>query len=161
MEAKIVEAKPIPDALPEYRTAYDIFPHAGESGYDDSGWPKIEPKDLAVRRSGGRVAFIWYRTTLTIPAKIGDFETTGAKVVLTVLVDDYAEVWVDGRLPRRAGYVSPQTIQGGNMPNRVTLSDSAKPGERFQIAVFGVNGPISVAPVNFVWFREARLEFYR
>ena len=35
----------------------------------------IKPEDLAVRRSGGHVAFVWYRTNLTIPAKIGDFDT--------------------------------------------------------------------------------------
>ena len=161
MEAKIVAAKPIPDALPQYKTAYDIEPHAGESGFDDSKWPAIEPKDLAARRSGGHVAFIWYRANLTIPAKVGDFDTAGAKAVLTVLVDDYGEVWVDGQIPRRAGYPSPATIQGFNMPNRVVLTDAVRPGDTFQIAVFGINGPISIAPSNTVWFREAKIEFYR
>jgi gluconolactonase len=161
MEAKIVETKPIPEHLPGYNTAYDISPHAGEAGFDDSKWPAIEPKDLAARRSGGHVAFIWYRATLTIPAKIGEFDTNGAKAVLTVLVDDYAEVWVNGQMPRRAGYPSPATIQGANMPNRVVLAEAVKPGDKFQIAVFGINGPISVAPANTVWFRQAKLEFYR
>jgi gluconolactonase len=161
MEAKIVDTKPIPEALPGYKTAYDISPHAGESGFDDSSWPVIESKDLAARRSGGHVAFIWFRSNLTIPAKVGDFDTAGAKAVLTVLVDDYAEVWVNGQIPRRSGYPSPATIQGLNMPNRVVLSDAVKAGDKFQIAVFGINGPISVAPANTVWFREAKLEFYR
>ena len=161
MEAKIVNAKPIPEALPQYKTAYDIEPHAGDSDFDDSKWPTIEAQDLSARRSGGHVAFIWYRTNLTIPAKVGDFETAGAKAVLTVLVDDYAEVWVNGQIPRRVGYPSPATIQGFNMPNRVVLTETVKPGEKFQIAVFGINGPISVAPANTVWFREARVEFYR
>lgn len=161
MEAKIVEAKPIPGAMPQYKTAYDISPRAGDAAFDDSKWPVIEAKDLSARRSGGHVAFIWYRANLTIPARVGDFDTTGAKAVLTVLVDDYAEVWVNGQMPRRAGYPSPATIQGFNMPNRVVLSDSVKPGDRFSIAVFGINGPISVAPANTVWFREAKLEFYR
>jgi gluconolactonase len=161
MEAKIVGAKPIPAALPQYKTAYDIEPHAGVSGFDDSTWPAIEAQDLGVRRSGGGVAFIWYRANLTIPAKIGDFETAGARAVLTVLVDDYAEVWLNGQIPRRVGYPSPATIQGFNMPNRVVLTESVKPGEKFEIAVFGINGPISAAPANTVWFREAKVEFYR
>ena len=161
MEAKIVEAKPIPGAMPQYKTAYDISPRAGDAAFDDSKWPVIEAKDLSARRSGGHVAFIWYRANLTIPARVGDFDTTGAKAVLTVLVDDYAEVWVNGQMPRRAGYPSPATIQGFNMPNRVVLSDSVKPGDRFSVAIFGINGPISVAPANTVWFREAKLEFYR
>src|SRR5437879_8461232 len=161
MEAKIVDAKPIPEALPEYKTAYDIQPHAGESGYDDSKWPTIEAKDLPVKRSGGHVAFIWYRSNLTIPAKIGNFDTTGAIAVLRVLVDDYAEVWVNGQMPRRPGIPSPGAIQGFNTPNRVVLSESVKPGEKFQVSVFGINGPISVAPANTVWFREAKIEFYK
>jgi gluconolactonase len=161
MEARIVETKPIPGAISQYKTTYDISPKAGESSFDDSKWPVIEPKDLAVRRTGGHVAFVWYRANLTIPAKVGDFDTNGAKAVLTVLVDDYAEIWVNGQMPRRSGYPSPATIQGLNMPNRVVLSDSVKPGDKFQIAVFGINGPISVAPANTVWFREAKLEFYR
>lgn len=161
MDAKIVEAKPVQGALPEIKATYDIAPHAGEAGFDDSTWPAIKPEDLAVRRSGGHVAFVWYRTNLTIPARIGDFDTAGAKVVLRVLVDDYAEIWVNGQMPRQSGYPSPATIQGLNMPNRVVISDSVKAGDTFQVAVFGINGPISVAPANMVWFREARLEFYK
>jgi gluconolactonase len=161
MEAKIVEGPAIANAMPAYKTSYDIQPHAGESGFDDSPWPTIDAKGLADRRGGGKVSFIWYRAKLTIPAKIGDFDTSGTMVVFTAYVDDYAEVWVNGQMPRRSGYPSPATIQGLNMPNRVVLADAVKPGDQFQIAVFGINGPISVAPMNFVWFREAKVEFYR
>lgn len=161
MEAKVVEVAPIPEHLPGYNSAYDIAPHAGEDGFDDSKWPVIAAKDLSARRGGGHVSFIWFRSNLTIPARIGDFDTTGAKAVLTVAVDDYAEVWVNGQMPRAVGVPSPSTIQGFNMPNRVVLSNSVRPGDKFQIAVFGVNGPISVAPANTVWFREARLQFYK
>ena len=101
MEAKIVEGAAIANAMPGYKTSYDIQPHAGEPGFDDSSWPIIGAKGLADRRGGGKVSFIWYRASLTIPAKIGDFDTSGATVVLTAYVDDYAEVWVDGQMPRR------------------------------------------------------------
>jgi hypothetical protein len=57
--------------------------------------------------------------------------------------------------------VSPATIQGFNMPNRVVLADTVKPGDKFQIAVFGVNGPISVSPENFIFVRQAQVEFFR
>ena len=103
---------------------------------------------MAARRSGGHVAFMWYRTPLTIPAKIGEFDTSGAVAVLTVTVDDYAEVWVNGAIPGRSGYPSPATIQGHNMPNRVVLGTGVKAGDKFQIAVFGINGPISMAPAK-------------
>ena len=36
----------------------------------------------------------------------------------------------------------------------------ARPGERFTIAVFGINGPISASPRNYIWMRTATLDFY-
>jgi gluconolactonase len=86
----------------------------------------IDATALAARRGGGKVSFIWYRTTLTIPAKIGSFKTTDARAVLTAYVDDYAEVWINGQMPRRSGYPSPATIQGLNIPNRVMVADAVK-----------------------------------
>ena len=94
MEAKVVECPPIPEAMPEYKSAYDIQPHAGERGFDDSAWPLIAPAELGAKRGGGKVSFLWFRTKLTIPAKVGGFETAGAQAVFAVNVDDYAEVWV-------------------------------------------------------------------
>jgi len=161
MEAKIVECPALSDSMPEFRSTYDIEPHAELLGYDDSGWAEVAATDLGARRGGGMVSFFWFRTTLTIPATATVFDTDGAKTVLTVNVDDYAEVWVDGVLPRAAGRPSPAAIQGFNMPNRLVLRDTVKPGERFEIAVFAINGTISAAPANFLWFREAKIEFYR
>jgi hypothetical protein len=161
MDVKIVDAPPMANAGPQWKSSYDIQPHAGEAGYDDSTWPVIDAKSLADRRGGGRLFMTWYRTNLTIPEKIGDFATTGATAVLTFTIDDYAEAWVNGAMPRRAGRPSPATIQGFNMPNRVVLSESVKPGDKFQIAIMGINGPISLAPQNPVFFREARIEFYK
>jgi hypothetical protein len=161
MEAKIVEVPPIKNAMAGYDKTYDIIPHAGEQGFDDSSWPIIEPKGLADRRGGGKVSFIWYRASLTVPANAGSIEVAGAKAVLAVNVDDYAEIWVNGQMPRRGGVPSPATIQGFGMTNRVVLSDSLRPGETFQIAIFGVNGPISVAGDHFIFLRQAAIELYR
>ena len=61
----------------------------------------------------------------------------------------------------RAGCPSPATIQGFNMPNRLVLSPTVAPGDQFELAVFAINGPISAAPANFLWFREAKIEFFR
>jgi gluconolactonase len=161
MEAKIVEGPALPNAMPGYKTSYDLDPKAGAKGFDDSKWPALEPKQLADRRGGGKVSFLWYRTNLTMPAKIGAFDTANAKAVLTAYVDDYAEVWVNGEMPRRAGITSPATIQGFNIPNRVVIVDAVKAGDKVEIAIFGINGPISVAPPNFVFFRQASVEFYK
>jgi len=84
-----------------------------------------------------------------------------ALCTVDLMTDDYAEIWVNGELPRVSGRPSPATIQGFNMPNRLVLAPSVKPGDSFQLAVFGINGPISVAPPKTVWFREAKVEFYR
>lgn len=161
-EAKIVECPALTDARPEFKTTYDVEPHAHVVGFDDSDWELVRPTDLDGKRGGGMVSFFWFRTTLTIPRDAGGFATDGAKTVLRVNVDDYAEVWVNGELPRTAGRMTPAAIQGFNMPNRVVLGNNVvSPGEKFEIAVFAINGPISVAPANFLWFREAKIEFFR
>ena len=161
MDAKIIEVPAMPNAGPAWKTAYDIQPHAGEGVFDDSSWPAIEPKGLLERRGGGRIFMTWYRANLTVPAKVGDFDTAGARMAFSITIDDYAEVWVNGVMPRAAGRPSPATIQGFNMPNRVMLSEAVKPGDKFQIAVLGINGPISLAPQNPVFVREAKIEFFR
>src|ERR671925_144168 len=74
--------------------------------------------------------------------------------------DDYAEVWVSGELPHALGDTGGPLVGGFNTPNRVILTRDARPGERFQIAVFGINGPISASPPNYIWMRTATLELY-
>jgi len=161
MEAKIVECPALSDAMPEFKTTYDVEPYAGVGGFDDSAWPVIAATELGARRGGGMVSFFWYRTRLTIPAEAQGFDPAGAMTVLRVNVDDYAEIWVNGELPRAAGRVSPATIQGFNMPHRLVLTPAVAPGDQFEVAVFAINGPISAAPANFLWFREAKIEFFR
>jgi len=161
MEAKIVECPALSDAMPEFKTTYDVEPYAGVSGFDDSEWPVIAATELGAKRGGGMVSFFWFRTMLTIPTDAAGFDTAGAMTVLRVNVDDYAEVWVNGEMPRMAGRPSPGTIQGFNMPHRLVLSTAVTRGDRFTIAIFAINGPISAAPANFLWFREAKIEFFR
>jgi gluconolactonase len=139
----------------------DITPHAGAGEFDDSAWPVIAPAALETRRSHGRLAFNWYRTSVTLPARLGNFDVTGATVVFELVIDDYAEIWVDGKLPVVLGQTGGQLVKGFNAPNRVVLTTDARPGQRFQLAIFGVNGPISSPPVNFIWIRSATLDFYR
>lgn len=161
MEAKIVECPALTDAMPEFKTTYDIEPHAEERGFDDSAWPVVAPTELGAKRGGGMVSFCWFRTTLTVPVNAAGFDTAGAMTVLRVNVDDYAEIWVNGEMPRAAGRPSPGAIQGFNMPHRLVLANPVTPGDKFEIAVFAINGPISAAPANFLWFREAKIEFFR
>jgi gluconolactonase len=59
------------------------------------------------------------------------------------------------------GQTGGQLIKGFNSPNRVVLGRDVRPGQRFQIAVFGVNGPLSAPPGNFIWIRSATIDFYK
>lgn len=140
---------------------YDYSPKAGVTDYDDSKWEKIAPETLNQRRSTGRICFNWYRIRVTIPESVGGFATAGSTVVFETAIDDYAEVWVNGELPRYIGQEGGSVISGWNAPNRLVIGRDVKPGQTIQLAVFGMNGPISNPPTNFIWMREAKLEFYK
>jgi gluconolactonase len=139
---------------------YDIAPHAEAADFDDSGWTALAPTDTMRRLADGRVCFNWYRIAVTLPERIGDTEVAGSTVVFEVVVDDYAEVSVNGELPHALGDSGGPVVAGFNAPNRVVLTHDARPGERFTIAVFGINGPISAAPANYIWMRTATLDVY-
>jgi gluconolactonase len=165
-DAKVVEVEhrePGPDLRasgPPNRTN-DIVPHAGVAEFDDSKWQVVDPTALDRRRSHGRLAFNWYRTSVTLPQTVGGFDITGSTVVFELVIDDYAEIWVNGKLPVVLGQTGGQLIKGFNAPNRVVLTADARSGQRFQLAIFGINGPISDPPANFIWIRSATLDFYR
>jgi gluconolactonase len=144
---------------PPNRT-YDIYPHADSIDFDDSSWPVLAADATESRLGGGRVCFVWYRIGLTVPERVGDFDPTGSTAVFEVVVDDYAEVWVDGGLPLALGQTGGGVVGGFNAPNRVILGDGVRPGQRFQIAVLGINGPISASPSNYIWIRSATVDFY-
>jgi hypothetical protein len=139
---------------------YDVLPHAEPAGFDDSGWERLAPADTLRRLGNGRFSFAWYRLAVTIPERVGDLDPTGSTVVFEIVVDDYAEVWVDGPMPLALGASGGQVVSGFNAPNRVVLTRDARPGDRFQLAVLGINGPISSAPRNYIWIRSATLDFH-
>jgi gluconolactonase len=165
-DARVVEADfraPGPDLRPSgppVRTL-DVLPQAGARDFDDAGWQVIDAGRLQDRRGAGRLTFAWYRITVTIPERIGAFDARGATVVLEVVVDDYAEIWVDGRLPRRLGQVGGSLIGGFNAPSRVVIGRDVRPGQQISLAVFAANGPLSEPPANFIWIRSATLDFYQ
>ena len=152
-----------PDNQPSGPTVktYDYLPKAGGADFDDSTWQKVSATDLSRRRGNGRLSFNWYRVKITIPEKIGDFDTAGATVVFQTALDDYAEIWVNGEISRFLGQKGGSVVAGWNAPNRLVIGRDVKPGQKIQLAVFGINGPISNPPTNFIWVREAKLEFYK
>jgi gluconolactonase len=130
--------------------------------YDVVAGPEreLDAEDTLLRLANGRVCFNWYRIDVTIPERVGELDPTGATVVFEVVIDDYAEVWVNGVLPHALGDAGGHVAAGFNAPNRVVLTQDAKPGETFELAVFGINGPISTSPRNYIWMRTATLDFY-
>jgi gluconolactonase len=139
---------------------YDVVPHAEAAGFDDSAWRVLAPEETMLRLGSGRVGFNWYRIEVTIPERIGELDTAGATAIFEVVIDDYAEVWVNGELPLALGDSGAQVVAGFNAPNRVLLTQNAQPGDRFELAVFGINGPISASPHNYIWLRSATLDLY-
>lgn len=140
---------------------YDYAPKAGGLEFDDSQWERVAATDLKERRGNGRLSFNWYRINITIPDAINTFPTAGSTVVFQTELDDYAEIWVNGEISRYPGQRGGSVVAGWNAPNRLVIGRDVKPGQRIQIAIFGINGPISNSPTNFIWVREAKLEFYK
>jgi gluconolactonase len=140
---------------------YDYTPHAGGAEFDDSKWEVISPTSLDQRRGRGRLGFNWYRLKLTIPERVGDFDPTGTTAVFETSLDDYAEIWVDGELTRALGQSGGSVIAGWNAENHLIVGRNVRPGQQIQLAIFGINGPISNPPTNFIYLRYARLAFYK
>ncbi len=140
---------------------YDYSPHAGGADFDDANWEVIDPTTLSKRRGNGKLGFNWYRIRLTIPYRVGDFDPTGSTAVFETSLDDYAEIWVDGELSRALGQSGGSVISGWNAANRLIVGRNVRPGQQIQLAIFGINGPLSNPPTNFIWMRYARLSFYK
>ncbi|MCC6670673.1 MAG: SMP-30/gluconolactonase/LRE family protein [Planctomycetes bacterium] len=136
---------------------WDIAPHAGGADFDDSAWEVIAADSLQQRRGSGRLCFGWYRLRITVPAMIGGVPVAGRALELEVVLDDYAEIWVDGKLPRHLGQRGGALVAGWNAANRVLLTHRAFAGQQFTVAVFGSNGPLSDPPANYLWIRTAKL----
>ena len=93
---------------------YDYEPHAGVADFDDSHWEAIDAATLEQRRSTAKVCFNWYRINVTIPEKVGGFSTAGSTVAFEIVIDDYAEIWVNGKMPRVLGQPGGPVIKGFN-----------------------------------------------
>jgi len=149
VEGKTKDGKSVP--------THDVSPHAGGADFDDSAWEVLPGDNIRKPLGGGKLSFEWFRIRITVPEKVGEVATKDAAVLLEVTIDDYGEVWVDGKLPRKVGQSGGSIVHGFNVPNRVLLTEHAKPGQLFSVAVFGANGPLSDPPGNWVWIRDAKL----
>lgn len=140
-------------------STFDVSPHIGEPDFESATWQTIGANELESRRGNGKLSFAWYRISLAIPERVGTLSTMGSTALLSLTVDDYAEVWINGELPKTLGGDS-RLVSGWNAPTKVLLGNNLRPGEKIDVAIFAANGPLSHPPENFVWIRDAAVEFY-
>jgi gluconolactonase len=139
---------------------HQLHPQIGAADFDN-GFKEIKPAQLEERKGTGLFSFVWYKVNVTIPATIGTLNTNGTTAVFEIVVDDYSEVWVNGKQMQGFGQSGNGVIAGYNTRNRVILTDHAKPGEQFSIAILGINGTIGKLPDNYIWVRNAVIDFYK
>ncbi|HYF33032.1 MAG TPA: SMP-30/gluconolactonase/LRE family protein [Chitinophagaceae bacterium] len=152
------------DALPLYPTGKPVLtqilhPQIGDEDFEKK-FQEIKATDLEKRQGTGLFSFVWYKVELSIPAKIGKMLSAGAAVVFEIVVDDYSEIWVNGKQQVGLGQTGNGLISGYNARNRVVLTDHAVPGKKFTIHVLGINGPVGKLPGNYIWVRNAVVDFY-
>ena len=153
------------DKLPLYPTGTAIKTHQLHPQIDaadfNTGFKEIKPTDLELRQGTGLFSFVWYKVDLTIPATIGRLNTTGTTAVFEIVMDDYSEIWVNGKQMQGFGQNGNGVISGYNTRNRVILSHNAKAGDKFSIAILGINGTMGKLPDNYIWVRNAVIDFYK
>ena len=110
---------------PKNRT-FDFTPDARATDFDDSKWEVIPADSLEKRRGHGRLSLNWYRLNVTIPEKVGGFDTRGSTAVFEIVVDDYAEVWGNGKAPFVLGQNGGTVAAGWNAPKTGTTNSTRR-----------------------------------
>jgi hypothetical protein len=132
----------------------EIEPKA-DGKFDDSKWEEIkDPGQLGKAFGPGKFSMAWYRIKVTLPQKVNGTDVTGTEVWFRTTVDDYGEIWMDGKIDLAGGKSGRGAISGFNTRNEVKLTDSARPGQTIQIAVLAINGPFGNPPGNKIFFRK-------
>ena len=119
------------------------------------------PEDTMLRLANGRVCFNWYRIAVTIPERVGDARPDGRHGRLRGRDRRLRRGLGERRAAARARrHRRPGGRRLQRAEPRRAHSRRAARARRFQIAVFGINGPISASPPNYIWMRTATLDFY-
>lgn len=118
--------------------------------FDDSGWELCSNVRQSISKG---FTFAWYRITVELPEQVNGVALREYRVFFETNIDNYGEIWVDGKLERPAG-----TIVGINAQQRVEVSHTAVPGAKHVIACLLVNGPLA-EPRGGIFMRYATLAF--
>ncbi len=140
----------VPGQANEGLTAQLLETAARLAEYDDSGWEIC----ANIRKSISKgFTFAWYRIAVELPEQVNGVPVRDYHVWFETNVDNYGEVWIDGKMDRATG-----AIVGLNASQRVDVSAKAQPGARHVIAVLAVNGPLAM-PRGGIFLRYATLAF--
>lgn len=170
-EINLMTKEGVDEVKSEWRRQLITF-HAGQkkneiepkahSKFDDSKWEVVtDPAVLSKPYGPGKFSMAWYRINVTLPEKVKGESIEGSTVWFKTTVDDYGEVWVNGKIDLAFGMSGRGAVSGFNTANVVKLTDNAKPGQTIQIAVLAINSPFGNPPGNFIFFRNAQIGFYR
>ncbi len=140
---------------------FQINPKAGTPAFESARWEIIPPDDLEKRRGTGLLSYVWYRLNIVLPEKVGKTEIARSTIIFEIVADDYSEIRVNGKLGKTFGQHGNGTVSGWNSRNRVLLTDQAKPGQTFELAILVANGPFADLPENYIWLRTATLDVYK
>jgi gluconolactonase len=139
---------------------HQLRPQIGSPGFDKA-FKEIKPTELESRQGTGLFSFVWYKLEVTVPETIGKLNTKGTTAVFEIVMDDYSEIWVNGKQSQAFGQIGNGLIAGYNARNRVVLSNNVQPGQQFSIDILGINGAIGKLPDNYIWVRNAVVDFYK
>jgi hypothetical protein len=118
--------------------------------FDDSGWETCTNIRSSISKG---FTFAWYRIAVELPEQVNGTALRDYRVFFETNVDNYGEIWIDGKIERPAG-----TIVGINASQRVEVSAKAQPGAKHVIACLVANGPLA-EPRGGVFMRYATLAF--
>ena len=94
---------------------------------DDSAWDITYPGFKWSQENTN----VWFRSTVTIPEKVGGFSLVGRKMILYLYIDNGGDVFVNGD--------SLGSFEWGTA--EFVISDKLKAGEKLVLAVRGINKP--------------------
>jgi alpha-mannosidase len=94
--------------------------HGEAVNLDESSWQPI-----AIEGKAGKDA-VWFRQTFQVPASLGGYDLTGARI--------WFQFHVDGRMPQIL-YFNGRRVAMGDDLEPVVLFDDARPGDKVTVAV--------------------------
>ena len=140
----------VPGQPNEGLTAQLLAAPARLTDFDDSSWELCSNVRQSISKG---FTFAWYRIAVELPEQVNGVALRDYRVFFETNIDNYGEIWVDGKLERPAG-----TIVGINAQQRVEVSHNAVPGAKHVIACLMANGPLA-EPRGGIFMRYATLAF--